>query len=170
MNWLDRNMETLLQQAPAATVRFVSNNRDIATTDDESVNSSTAAGSEPQQKYVKQFIDATARPITSDFVKPVTTTATIEPNASYSSRPIGNDQASSSSSTQYEPEGPKTKVKTRGKAKPVAEETVTPKKEEKEEPVTQQYSSVDIIKAEKRRRKEFRQVQTRFADTFKSMR
>ncbi|RCH84407.1 hypothetical protein CU098_002070, partial [Rhizopus stolonifer] len=27
MNWLDRNMENLLQQAPAATVRFVSNHR-----------------------------------------------------------------------------------------------------------------------------------------------
>lgn len=74
MNWLDRNMETLLQQPPAPTVRFVSNNR----TQDE--------------HPAKQFIDATSKPIdsSSSLSEPV-----IKSEASSSKPVIKNEPTSS---------------------------------------------------------------------------
>lgn len=175
MNWLDRNMETLLQQAPAPTVRFISNNRNNATTDDGNMTSgSTAATTGPQQAPVKQFIDATSRPIPTDLNAPISTSATTSTSAIVSpSKPIENGEASSSSSA-YEAPKTKVKVKARGKRNAAQTENVTPStkvvEQKEEESATPKYTPVEIMKAEKRRRKEFRQIQTRFADSFKSMR
>lgn len=149
MNWLDRNMESLLQQAPAPTVRFIANNKEASTT-----TTSTAAATTPQQP-VKQFIDATAKPISFTIVKQSTPIERSEASSSSSSsspKPIVNHIVNEKKPVQIEK--PK-QVNT-----PVAVEQVSKK----------HYTSKELSIADKRRKHEFRQLQTRFCDTFKTVR
>ena len=125
MNWLDRNMESLLQQAPAPTVRFVHNQR--------KQELDTAVYSPPQPQH-----DATSIPISH-----ASSSKSIVNYPKKVENPIVNQQ-------------------------PIVKEVVTVKKEEA--PSKQKYSPVELTAAEKKRRHEFRQVQTRFCDTFKTVR
>lgn len=136
MNWLDRNMETLLQQAPAPTVRFISNTSRIQQDDNAPV---------------KQFIDATSKPIPEAYTKSVAS----------SSKPIVNHQ-------QPKKEVPVRKELPAVKEVPVMKET--PIVQKVVEPPAPTFSKAETAAAEKRRRHEFRQIQTRFCDTFKTVR
>lgn len=145
MNWLDRNMETLLQQAPAPTVRFISNlntnSAAVSTTDDEI----------PQH------------------VKPIAEASILKPQVN---TPVNNQASSSSSSSKpivnYQPAStPRPSpavVATAAPAAPVV------KKETPKETPKETFSPAQIASAEKRRRYEYRQIQTRFCDTFKTVR
>lgn len=141
MNWLDRNMETLLQQAPAATVRFVSHNRDNSNNNDSLSNSAStneinAATAVAPQHDTRQFLDATSKPITA-YVK----------NESSSSKPF--DQQSvpvvASSSKQNAPVASSSKQSV---SKP-------------------KYTKNELEAADKKRKFEFKQLETRFCDSFK---
>ncbi|KAL9542538.1 hypothetical protein MBANPS3_008562 [Mucor bainieri] len=151
MNWLDRNMESLLQQAPAPTVRFIAHNKEPSST-------TAVAAVSPQQQPVKHFIDATAEPISSANIRlpPPTPTRQFEASASYSSPAT----ASSSKAIPAKIDSNPVPVEP---LKPVSVPVVdaAPKK---------QYSPKELSQADKRRKHEFRQLQTRFCDTFRTVR
>ncbi|GAA5810944.1 hypothetical protein MFLAVUS_004372 [Mucor flavus] len=145
MNWLDRNMESLLQQPPAATVRFVANSRNATT-----------------QEHVKEFTDSTSKPITSQSLqKPLneagssSSSSTVNyqaPNNVYSSPIIINIPSSSKPVEQ-----PKPVVRT----KPVEQPIVNSQP-------TREFTNAEMKAAEKKRKFEISQLQSRFCDSFKT--
>lgn len=147
MNWLDRNMETLLQQAPAPTVRFISNRN----TNSAAVSSTT---DDETPQHVKPIAEAS-------ILKPQVITP-VNNQASSSSKPIVNYQHNPTST----PPAAVTvaAVATAAPAAPVV------KKEIPKETPKETFSPAQIATAEKRRRYEYRQIQTRFCDTFKTVR
>lgn len=154
MNWLDRNMETLLQQAPAPTVRFIAHSN--------RANENTAVKT-PQQQTVKHFIDATAEPIT----KGAEATSSKPVGNNYAYNPVQNNStitsnSSSSSSTTAKPPVPTVEPKS---PKPPVSKPPTTKKEQQHD-----FTLSEIRAAEKRRKHELRQLQTRFCDSFKTVR
>ncbi|KAF1803603.1 hypothetical protein FB192DRAFT_1279251, partial [Mucor lusitanicus] len=152
MNWLDRNMESLLQQAPAPTVRFIAHNKESATAE--------AAASSPQQQPVKHFIDATAEPISSSNIRlPTPPTRRFEASASSSSSSL-SATASSSKPIPAKVDNKPVQVE---KPKPVDVPVVDTASKK-------QYSAKELSQADKRRKHEFRQLQTRFCDTFRTAR
>jgi hypothetical protein len=126
MNWLDRNMETLLQQAPAATVRFVSHSSrsNHHQEDSNPVDTSSIAAAVVPQQPPRQFMNATSKPIND-----VTNTAVPS-----SSKPIHVAE----------------------KKKPVVKA-----------PPAVKHTHYEIQAADKKRRFEFKQIETRFCDYFK---
>jgi hypothetical protein len=151
MNWLDRNMESLLQQAPAPTVRFIANNKEPSTT-----TTSTAAATTPQQP-VKQFINATAQPIGYTIAKQSTPVEQSE--ASSSSLPLSSSSKSIVNHIVNEKK-PVQIEKPKQVNPPDAVEQISKK----------HYTSKELSNADKRRKHEFRQLQTRFCDTFRTVR
>ncbi|KAL9545680.1 hypothetical protein PS6_008091 [Mucor atramentarius] len=148
MNWLDRNMESLLQQAPAPTVRFIAHNK-------EPTSTTVAAAVLPQQP-VKHFIDATAEPISNANIKLPTATRQFEASSSSSS-------ASALSSKPIVAKADSIKPVHVEKAKPANVPAV-------EAAPKRHYSAKELSLADKRRKHEFRQLQTRFCDTFRTVR
>ncbi|CEP10943.1 hypothetical protein [Parasitella parasitica] len=128
MNWLDRNMETLLQQAPAPTVRFIANKKESSST--------AAAPQQQQQQPVKHFINATAAPINFANTKQPPTPKPSEASASSSAPIVQSEQP-----------------------KPIVKPTPT-----------KHYTPSELSTADKRRNHEYRQLQTRFCDSFKTVR
>lgn len=128
-------MESLLQQPPAATVRFVSN------------QSQTKTHEEP---VVKQFIDATSRPIYNN------TFTTTTKHSSSSSGQMKYDEPSSSKSVYVEPPQPSSSKP----VKVVKPKPVTVKQPEK----SHRFSHAEVSAAEKKRQREITQLQTRFCD------
>lgn len=145
MNWLDRNMESLLQQPPAATVRFVANSRNATT-----------------QEHVKEFTDSTSKPITSQSLqKPLneagssSSSSTVNyqaPNNVYSSPIIINIPSSSKPVEQ-----PKPVVQTKPVEQPIVNSQPTRK-----------FTNAEMKAAEKKRKFEISQLQSRFCDSFKT--
>lgn len=153
MNWLDRNMESLLQQPPAATVRFIANNR---TTQEE--------------QPVKQFIDATSKPIHSStpvFKNEASTSKSAMKSEASSSQHEASSSQHEASSSKHEASSSKHEAgssKPKATSKPVVKQEATlPNPIVKKEP-THKFTSTEISAAEKRRKHEIDQLQTRFCD------
>lgn len=152
MNWLDRNMESLLQQAPAPTVRFIAHNK-------EPTSATAVAAASPQQQPVKHFIDATAEPINSANIRlPTPTARRFEASAASSL-----SSATASSSKPLPAKVDNSKPVQAEKPKPVDVPVV-------DTALKKHYSAKELSQADKRRKHEFRQLQTRFCDTFRTVR
>lgn len=165
MNWLDRNMETLLQQPPAATVRFVSNNKN-ATQENET--------------HVKDFIDATSKPISHEALY----------NETKASTPSINHQTTSSSFVHSGPSSSKPLINLPSSSKPLAQlqasvskSTVNSQPTNASKPTvnseptsseststTRKFSHAETKAAEKKRKYQLGQLQSRFCDSFKTSR
>ncbi|KAK4521942.1 uncharacterized protein ATC70_004481 [Mucor velutinosus] len=144
MNWLDRNMESLLQQAPAPTVRFIAHNKELAST-------AVTAVSPQQQQPVKHYIDATAEPISNANIR--------LPPRQYEASASSSSPATASSSKPIPNNKPLQVERLEPVNVPVLD-TVSKK----------QYSAKELSQADKRRKHEYRQLQTRFCDTFRTVR
>jgi hypothetical protein len=155
MNWLDRNMETLLQQAPAPTVRFIAHSN--------RATDNTAAHT-PQQP-VKHYIDATAEPITNVSIPKSAEATSSKPIVNhYAYNPVKKNATTASSSGSSSSSTSKPAVEVN--SKPSATESSTKKKE----PAQHHFTFAETKTAEKKRKQELRQLQTRFCDSFKTMR
>ncbi|KAI7901731.1 uncharacterized protein BX663DRAFT_513864 [Cokeromyces recurvatus] len=143
MNWLDRNMETLLQQAPAPTVRFVSNSSRASSANkkNDDVHANTTAVSETQQS------------------QPANVTAAKSQNSESSSSKSLKDLHVSNHDTAVD------------LSKPIIVQAKKIESSEKKEVIPQhKYSKEEIANADKRRKQEYRQLETRFCDSFKTIR
>jgi hypothetical protein len=154
MNWLDRNMETLLQQAPAPTVRFITHNH--RANDNAAVNTA-------QQQPVKHYIGATAEPIANVSIPTeASSSKSIVNHYAYNPANKKSTTTAASSSSTSKPLLPAVETKPKP---PVTE--APPKKKEPEQ---HQFTIAETRAAEKRRKQEFRRIQTRFCDSFKTVR
>jgi hypothetical protein len=150
MNWLDRNMENLLQQAPAPTVRFISH-----------MKTDHAAAAEPQQERY-QPDSVTTKPL-SHQSSVVNLSKQPEPVAISSKQPsVPTKQPSASSSEQILSHS---KQPLASSSKPTAVSTL-----DQEEEKAAKYTEEEKSNASKRRKREIKQLQTRFCDSFKTVR
>lgn len=145
-------METLLQQPPAPTVRFVANNK---LHDDQ---------------HVKQFDDATSRPIESvsrqheaSSSRPVHYESKPANYESSSSKPV-NHEPSSSKPVNHEFSSSKSVVNDDPKSHAFDSQLTASKQIEKPKK-SHKFNAAEISAAEKRRQHELGQLQTRFCDS-----
>ncbi|KAI9487811.1 MAG: hypothetical protein EXX96DRAFT_473829, partial [Benjaminiella poitrasii] len=160
MNWLDRNMESLLQQAPAATVRFVSNTSRASDMKEED-NDNVAAVPVSQQP-VKQFINAAVMPISSSIEGKQNVK---DYNLASSSKPL----VPSSSNEEKQTTAKSSAIKKNHHVSKKQLPDQTKKQDEAPEKVQQKYTKQETAEASKRRKHEYKQLQTRFCDSFKSL-
>lgn len=150
MNWLDRNMETLLQQAPAPTVRFISH-----------MKTDHAAAAEPQQERY-QPDSVTTKPL-SHQSPVVNLSKQLESIAISSKQPSVPTKQTSASSSEQILSPSKQPLASSSKQAPVS------KLDQVEEKMAK-YTEEEKSNASKRRKREIKQLQTRFCDSFKTVR
>ncbi|OBZ86735.1 Uncharacterized protein C18H10.09 [Choanephora cucurbitarum] len=138
MNWLDRNMESLLQQPPAATVRFVSNHKQAE---------DTAADTAPQQE---QEYTPTTAPITASSSRKQPKSVTVV-------------QAEPDYESSLNPSFVPKNVVEEHKQQPQAQQNQKQKQKQRQH----QFSPSSLTAASERRKKELSTLQTRFCDSFR---
>lgn len=138
MNWLDRNMESLLQQAPAPTVRFVSNQQRLSENTAAEIVPVTLPNQRQPQQNVSKKEYTRKQPIKKEIVT-----------------------SSPSSSTAFLPQQ---------LIEPQQHQLELQKQQEQSASLKHTFTQEQADAAAKRRRHEFRQLQTRFCDTFKTLR
>ncbi|KAI8876588.1 hypothetical protein K501DRAFT_200091, partial [Backusella circina FSU 941] len=137
MNWLDRNMETLLQQAPAPTVRFVSNQQRLSENTAAEIIPVTLPNQRQPQQNVSKKEYTRKQPIKTEIV------TTSSPSTTALPQQI------------IEPQQLQLELQRQEQVSTSEKHTFTEEQ---------------VDAAAKRRRHEFRQLQTRFCDTFKTLR
>ncbi|KAI9498200.1 hypothetical protein BDB00DRAFT_867846 [Zychaea mexicana] len=147
MGWLDKNMETLLQQEPATTMRFVS----------------SAPKPKPEEEEEEEEKSLIAPELPSDFVAAATATAAAKKkinahsSSSSSAVPLSPSlsstlsSSSSSSSSSPPPQAHSSRKKLDASAVPF-------------------FTSMQLEEATQKREKELKQLQARFRGSYKALR